>query len=116
MEKILAIDFDGVIHGYQSGWTGYSTADDPPVPGVREFIEEMRKDYQIIVHSTRAETEEGYHAIVAYLSYFGIYWDDITNEKPPARVYLDDRSMLFTGTFEGLPEKIRGFKTWNGQP
>ena len=115
MDKILAIDFDGVIHGYQSGWQGPLLTLDPPVPGVREFIEDIRTDYKIYVHSTRAETEEGYTAIVDYMKQHNIYYDVITNTKPPARVYLDDRGMLFYGTFEGLSDKIRSFRTWNDQ-
>lgn len=113
MEKILAVDFDGVIHGYQSGWQGPQATDDPPVPGVRPFLEEMSNDYRIVIHSTRAETKAGVIAIYNYLREHHLYFDEITHLKPPARVYLDDRAMLFTGSFDGLPEKIRKFRTWH---
>lgn len=37
-KPILALDFDGVIHSYSSGWRGPRTIPDPPVPGALEFI------------------------------------------------------------------------------
>ena len=40
--KTVVFDFDGVVHGYTSGWQGEDTIPDPPVPGIKEAIEEIR--------------------------------------------------------------------------
>ena len=110
----ICLDFDGVINSY-SKWTGYGDIPDPIVEGARDFIDEAKKEYKICIFTTRAKTEEGKLAVKEYLVKNGIdaYDVEISDTKPPAIVYIDDRAICFTGTFTGLLEKIKTFKPWN---
>ena len=76
MKKTVVFDFDGVIHSYTSGWQGVSVIPDPPVPGIREAIDELRANYyEIVVVSTRTATPEGYEAVNGTCIQFLAMWD-----------------------------------------
>lgn len=114
MRKSIAFDFDGVIHSYTSGWKGYDVIPDPVVPGIREVIRELRKrDYYIIVFSTRAYHGEGVDAMWRYLEDNEIYVDQVTNSKEPWMLLVDDRCLQFTGDTSNLLDKILNFKPVN---
>ena len=112
--KTVVFDFDGVIHSYTSGWKGEANIPDPPVPGIREAIQNIRESgYRVVVVSTRCCTDSGMRAVCHYLRNHGITVDDIMSEKPPAVCYIDDRAVCFDGHPETLLEKIVTFKPWN---
>lgn len=114
MAQTVVFDFDGVIHSYTSGWKGNDSIPDPPVPGIKEAIAEIRAaGYKVVVVSTRCATTEGYGAIRAWLIDNGIEVDDVKTEKPPAVVYIDDRAICFDGHPETLLQKIQAFRPWN---
>lgn len=114
MKQTVVFDFDGVIHSYTSGWQGEAVIPDKPVDGIKEAIEEIRKSgYEVIVVSTRCTTMKGLNAINEYLQKHNIIIDSIVAKKPPAIVYIDDRSICFDGKPETLLDKIRNFKPWN---
>lgn len=112
VKKTVVFDFDGVIHSYKSGWQGAAIIPDPPVDGIREVINELRKEYKVVVVSTRCYQEGGIDAIKGYLHKHGIIADDVTGEKPPAVVYVDDRAITFDGDTESLVDRIKKFKPW----
>lgn len=111
----VALDFDGVIHSYFSGYQGPETIADPPVDGIKETIEELRSRYRVAVVSSRCLHEEGKKAIINWLKEHDIRVDEVTGEKQPALVYVDDRALTFDGDAYGLIEKIRHFKPWHKQ-
>lgn len=114
MKKTVVFDFDGVIHSYTSGWYGPAVICDPPVPGIKEAIDNIRAaGYEVVVVSTRCAFIDGLHAIEDYLEKYGITVDDIQKEKPPAIVYIDDRAICFDGNPMTLLGKIQNFKPWN---
>lgn len=111
--KTVVFDFDGVIHSYKSGWQGADVIPDPVVPGIKESIDEIRNaGYKVVVVSTRCATESGMAAIFAYLEKNSIKVDDVSAEKPPAVVYIDDRAICFDGNAKTLLGKIEGFQPW----
>lgn len=113
MKKTVVFDFDGVIHSYTSGWKGITEISDPPVDGIREVIIELRKrDYEVVIVSTRCSEIKGIVAIENYLKKNDIVVDKICSEKPPAIVYVDDRAINFDGKIYGLLDKICNFKSW----
>lgn len=115
MKKTVVFDFDGVIHSYTSGWTGVTSIVDEPVDGIREVIQDLRKNYKVVVVSTRCATFEGRETISKWLEKYDIIVDDIVREKPPAIVYVDDRAICFDGNTDTLVEKINNFKNWLGK-
>lgn len=115
-KRTIVFDFDGVIHSYESGWKGLTNITDPPVPGIKEAINQIiDAGYSIAVVSSRTATGEGRRAVSKYLLDNGFPMDkiEICSEKPPALVYIDDRAICFDGNPETLLSKIVHFKPWN---
>ena len=50
----VALDFDGVIHWYRSGWQGGKIYD-PPMPGAIEAIREIQEVEAVVVHTARTD-------------------------------------------------------------
>lgn len=99
--KTIALDFDGVIHSYVRGWTG-PVPSDPPVPGARAAIAKLRETYRVVIFTCRALTQDGIIGIRAWLGQHGIEVDEVTAIKPHAMLYVDDRGMRFTGSWENV--------------
>jgi hypothetical protein len=124
-DHTIALDFDGVIHSYTSGWLGPDVIPDPIVPGAAEFIVTAAEYYDIVIYSTRAETPEGRDAMRTWLreqiprelSWWRDSVDELianihtTDRKPPALLYIDDRGFQFQGVFPAL-EYIENFEPW----
>jgi len=130
-KPILCLDFDGVCHSYTSGWQGIDVIPDKPVDGLFEFIEKAKDVFDIQIFSTRSKSIEG---ISAMRQWFNVHWTEylfrtrpelqkkyyffeidflsFPQEKPPAFISLDDRTLTFTGIFPE-PEKLLSFKAWN---
>lgn len=114
MSKTVVFDFDGVIHSYTSGWQGGDVIPDPPVPGIKEAIADIRASgYEVVIVSARTATIDGIRAIGKWLEKYGIEYDGVCTEKPPAVVYIDDRAICFDGKPENLLNQIQNFKPWN---
>lgn len=112
-KQTVIFDFDGVINSYTSRWQGAGVIPDPPVEGIKEAIAEIRKYYRVVVVSSRCYQPGGIEGINAWLKKYDITVDDVTDEKPPAVVIVDDRAITFDGKTEGLLDKIKSFKPWN---
>ena len=89
---------------------------DPPVPGIAEAIQNIRKHYVVAVVSTRCSTPEGIEAVNSWLDKYGIEVDAVLKEKPPAIVYIDDRAICFDGDPSRLLSRIQTFEVWNKKP
>lgn len=115
--RTIALDFDGVIHSYVSGWTG-PIPTDPPVPGARDAIATIRAlGYRVVVFSCRAEPEEGMTGIRGWLAIHDIHVDEITHEKPHAMLYFDDRAVRFEGDWNAVVDACRDVpRPWNAGP
>ena len=55
MKPLLSLDFDGVIHAYDSGWKGPRCIPDGPVPGAMSFLEEAVKHFHVAIYSSRSQ-------------------------------------------------------------
>jgi hypothetical protein len=114
MKGVIAVDFDGVIHSYVSGWTGPVPVD-PPVLGARDAIATIRAlGFEVHVFSCRALTTEGRDGIRGWLALHDIRVDLITGQKPHALLYLDDRGARFNGSWDEILELARNVpRPWN---
>jgi hypothetical protein len=113
----VALDFDGVINSYTSGFVGIDKLPDPPVPGAIDYLQELVDfGFTVYVYSTRNEQERGRQGISKYLLDHGLpekYHKKIkiVSGKPKAKIYLDDRAWEFTGKFPS-PMEIDKFLPW----
>ena len=113
MKNTVVFDFDGVIHSYTSGWKGEDVIPDPPVEGIEKVISNLRDcGYEIIIVSTRSATQKGIQAMIDWLKKYNIDYDNISDVKPPALVYIDDRAICFDGDTTKLVSKIKNFVPW----
>ena len=128
----IAVDFDGVIHSYTSGWQGAHVISDPPVFGAIGFLSHFCEDsvpVNVVIFSSRAKTWRGRRAIRTWLrKHSGSYWQEnwqyqgiesikVTAVKPAAVVYIDDRAQRFEGEFPELTresiQELVDRKPWN---
>lgn len=115
----LSLDFDGVVHSYQSGWAGDACIiPDPPVPGAFTFITEaIERGMDVNIFSTRSHVEGAREAMRGWLIEHGME-EKVANlvrfpkKKPNAILLIDDRGFHFKGTFPTF-EYIDSFKPWN---
>lgn len=92
MSKIVCIDFDQVIHRYSKGWFD-GTVYDEPVDGAKETIEGLIKQgYQIIISTARKDLTPVSVWLKKYDFPAAI---TVTNTKPYAQVYIDDKALHF---------------------
>jgi hypothetical protein len=109
----VAVDFDGVIHQYTTPWIAPDVIPDPPVLGAIEWLNEIRNDFTVIIHTTRAQHPEAIEAMGNWLHSHGLEPPTpiITNKKLPALIYIDDRGWRFEGTFPTRQE-IHQSRPW----
>jgi len=113
MKEIIALDFDGVIHSYISGWKGVDCIPDPPVPYAEEAINILRdKGYEVVVWSTRCSEPDGICAIRNWLKEWHITVDKVVMTKPPCVWYIDDRAITFKGDWRQTLVDILKFRSY----
>lgn len=111
--KTVYCDFDGVIHSYVSGWQGPDVIPDPPVPGAIEWLNEIGVDYDIKIFTTRARYPEAIQAIHSWLKDQGFVGGcEVTCEKGPGLLYIDDRAWRFRGVFPSARAIRHGLTPW----
>lgn len=108
--RTVCLDFDGVVHSYQSGWQGEEVIPDPPIHKVGLAIERLRKDYRVVVFSARCRTEAGCLAIENWLAKHHLKVDEVCRHKPVAHIYVDDRAVRFAGDWEATIAAIHEFR------
>ena len=123
-KPILCLDFDGVLHSYESGWKGADIVPDPPVAGAAQFIADAQKHFTVSVYSSRSGQDGGIDAMKRWLhkaiidaDLDGSVFDAVEwpTEKPPAQITIDDRALTFMGTWPRMSELLV-FQPWNKRP
>lgn len=103
VKKTLAIDFDGTIHRYSKGWYD-GTCYDEPMPGaIDALLNFMNRGYDVIIFTARP--------VEPVREWMKKYWTapmfpipDVTNVKPIAIAYIDDRAVTFKGDWNEMLE------------
>lgn len=120
----IAIDFDGVLHGYSKGYQDGEIYD-PPVPGAAEAMKKMKEQgHYLYIFTTRTNKifkkkgdgkDEKYqeNQIKEWMAKHDIPYDKIwTFGKPMADLFIDDRAINFAGNWDDTIETVTNFKTW----
>ncbi len=104
MRQTVAIDFDGVIHQYSRGWCGGEIYD-LPMPGVEHALSMLFQTHDLVIYTVR----EDLVAVRAWLDGYDLleFFKEVTNTKPIATLYIDDRALRFTDWETALPEAGR---------
>lgn len=123
-KPILCLDFDGVLHSYESGWHGPTEISDPPTLGAMQFLVDAVEEFDVQVFSSRSNQTGGLEAMrdwlqerlneviradIAWRTFTAISWPI---EKPPAMITIDDRAIQFTGEWPSIKSLLQ-FKPWN---
>ena len=99
----VAVDFDGVIHNFDKGWHD-GTCYGEPLPGSIEAIKILSKKYNIIIFTAKAKKNRplvngktGVELVKEWLEKHNLldYVNEITSEKPRAKIYIDDNGYRF---------------------
>ena len=107
MKKTILIDLDGVLNTYSGNFDKDLI---PPIrEGAFEFLQNLSKDYQIKLFTTRNKLLASKWITDNKLSN---YIDDITNTKELCYLYIDDRSIKFNGNYKDLTNQIEQFQVW----
>ncbi len=103
VSSILSVDFDGVIHGNSKGFHDGTIYDDP-IPGAKEALEFLSKDYTLVICTCKAlparpliNGKTGTELIWEWLKKHELdqYISDITCIKIRAELYIDDNALRF---------------------
>jgi len=125
----IAVDFDGVIHGYSDGWKDGTIYDDP-IPGVQKALKKLQEKFRIIIFSTRNHdrTVDGkkesnqIDEMRKYMEKHEVPFDEIYqgNGKPLVELYIDDNAYRFEGDWDKSITEIdrhlltaMGLKVWD---
>lgn len=105
--RTVCVDLDGVLNLYD-GWKGPEHLADPR-PGALEFLATLASNDETVVTILTTRWPDPVwewleqHNMDAYVDY-------VTDIKPPATIYIDDRAFTFTGDFDAALEATRSFK------
>jgi len=103
----ICIDFDGVLATY-TGWQGEDHLG-KPLPGAKEFLKKLVSldlDFSILTTRNAKKVREWFEKYELPMP------KEITNQKKPSPVYIDDRSIKFTGDFKKLVQDLKEFNVY----
>jgi len=119
--KTVSLDFDGVIHTYDKGWSDGTIYGDV-VPGAEKYMDKLTADGNpTFILSTRTSKDilawcekKFSHLNFEIIPENQIFWNKkgvigITNRKLAAHIYIDDRGYTFKGYFPD-PDKFETYQ------
>jgi hypothetical protein len=114
-KKVIALDFDGVIHNDSKGFHD-GTIYGLPIDGTEKALKELSKNYKLIIFTCKAnpkrplvDDKTGIELIWEWLEKWNFrqYISDVVWGKPNALIYIDDKGFRFDNwqtTIEYLKE------------
>lgn len=99
--KTIAVDFDGTLCQFQHFGDGRIV--NPPNQDAVEIMNDLHETgYEIVIFTVRLhpkwgaeENREQRAELERWLKEYGVPYDEITNRKPEAVAYVDDRAIRF---------------------
>jgi hypothetical protein len=91
-------DFDGVVHEYSLGWNGGALG--APMPGARDALIRLSRTFRLVLFTARHDLEAVTQWLIAQRMEH--LFADVTNRKPAAEYYLDDRALKFVSWEQAL--------------
>ena len=121
-KKLIALDFDGILYSFESGWTGIGNLPDPPVKGAIEWLLKLvgTMKYDVVIFSSRCQARKGRRAVKKWLVKHGFPKEFLRllsfPKGKPAGLLIDDRCICFRPEW-GFPtiSEIDNFKPWHGK-
>ena len=120
-KKLIAIDFDGVLYSFSSGWNGSTNLPDPPTLGAMEWLLSLvsRPHLEIVIYSCRNESWSARRAMKKWLVKYGYPKEylcllSFPTHKPPG-ILIDDRCVCFDGRNYPTYQELVDFTPWHGQ-
>ena len=103
-KKTILVDLDGVLNTYTGNFDENFI---PPIrDGVFEFIKNLSADYKVIIFTSRNLLLASEWVIKNGLKE---YVNDVTHNKVPCYLFIDDRCINFNGKYADLRAKIDKF-------
>lgn len=103
--NIICVDFDGVIHDFKHPIPGRRMG--LPIIGTQSALDNLKKQgNRIIVLTIWGGDEKGQKTIADFMEYYKLPFDEITNIKPNADYYIDDKAVRFRGDWEETLEQL----------
>ena len=87
--KTYCMDFDGVLHQHETG-QGPGPLGEPLSPGLQMAKRIKAAGHKLVILTARPRDQ--HHTIHGWLKGHGVRADEVTNVKPPAEMYIDDRA------------------------
>lgn len=109
---IVCVDLNGVLDLY-TGWK-HEKHWDPPRPGSEEFLRQLgERGFRVVVFTTRWADDAR-----AWLIEHGLdrWVSEVTDKKPAAHVFVDDRAVCFRGNYGETLEEIARFRAHWEEP
>ena len=116
--KTVAVDFDGVLHAYTSGWQGAHVIAEP-VPNAILGLRRLLPEFDVQIFSARNHQAGGIEAMRSWLALHGMTLAEIEMigmplAKPAAHLHIDDRAIRFNGDWlMYTPTIVREYRPWN---
>ena len=103
----IAIDLDGVLDNYEN----YDVNNIPNIKsGAKEFLQELHNmGYSLILFTNRKPLSASKWLIENKIDK---YFSDVTNVKPKASIYIDDRAVKFNGSYDKTLQDIADFNVY----
>ena len=103
----ISIDLDEVLDNY----TRYEDNSIPEIrQGAKEFIQKLHESgYNLVLFTNRKPLSASKWLIKNDLDE---YFSDVTNIKPMAIIYIDDRALKFEGDYDKTLNQIKDFNVY----
>lgn len=116
MAHTIAVDLDGVIHGYSKGWHD-GTMYDAPIKGSHGALARLvSQGFRIVIVTARMnptfpDVEKQQRMVIDWLAQHGfqedIHYHELTNNKPAAIAYIDDRAVAFKNWEQAIEDTTK---------